>query len=193
MGDPYRPNPTAASLLGFLMDGPLTGWALVHTVQRRLGDFWSITRSQVYRELLVMEREGLVEAGPIGRRDSRPFAITDRGRHAFRAWAGSTLDDETTRIPLLLAVAFGRHVSRANLEQHLATHQAIHEARLARYEADDALVRASTPDDRHTLATLAFGIGYERAVLDWFRRLPDLIGVSAPEVGNGPTNHKSGA
>jgi DNA-binding PadR family transcriptional regulator len=184
----YRPNATAASLLGFLLDGPLTGWDLVRTVQRRLGDLWSITRSQVYRELLVMEREGLVEAGPTGQRERRPFMITEHGRDAFAAWASVTPDDETTRIPLLVVVAFGRHVPSATLERHLAAHRGIHEERLARYEADKQLVRKSWPLDGHTLATLAFGIGYERAVLAWFDDLPRLIGVDTAS-----RNRKGGA
>ena len=44
-------NPTAAALLGLLHDGPMTGGQLMAAAQRRLGSFWSMTRSQVYREL----------------------------------------------------------------------------------------------------------------------------------------------
>ena len=42
-----RVNPTAASLLGFLHDGPMSGWDLVNRAQERIGEFWSLTRSQV--------------------------------------------------------------------------------------------------------------------------------------------------
>lgn len=43
-------NSTAASLLGFLHEGPMSGWDLVNLAQERIGDFWTITQSQVYRE-----------------------------------------------------------------------------------------------------------------------------------------------
>ena len=34
-------NPTAASLLGFLHEGPMRGWDLVAIAQQRIGDFWT--------------------------------------------------------------------------------------------------------------------------------------------------------
>src|SRR5690606_21166455 len=76
-------NPTAASLLGFLHHGPMTGWELSQTAMTVIGAFWSLTRSQVYRELLRMADDGLVEAGEPGPRDARPFSLTPAGRQAF--------------------------------------------------------------------------------------------------------------
>ena len=62
---PTRPlNATAASLLGFLHEGPMTGWDLVERAQERIGDFWTVTRSQVYRELAAMASDALIERGP---------------------------------------------------------------------------------------------------------------------------------
>ena len=73
-------NATAASLLGFLHEGPLTGYELVSTAQRTIGDFWSLTQSQVYRELAWMAEAGLVEAGERGARDRRLAAgVPPRG------------------------------------------------------------------------------------------------------------------
>src|SRR3982751_2431193 len=60
-------NATAAALLGLLEGGPATGYALVGAAQEFFGDFWTITRSQVYRELAAMAERGLVTAG-----DTRP-------------------------------------------------------------------------------------------------------------------------
>ena len=51
-------NPTAASLLGLLHHGPMTGWELVSSAQTTIGLFWSLTRSQVYRELSAMTAAG---------------------------------------------------------------------------------------------------------------------------------------
>ena len=66
-------NATAGSLLGLLTDcGDLTGADLVRTAQTRIGSFYNVTRSQVYRELATLEGQGLVSAGPRGVRDARP-------------------------------------------------------------------------------------------------------------------------
>ena len=54
----------------------------------------------------------------------------------------------------------------------LANHRAVHARRLAEYEQQpEAAQKASDIHDPFALATLEFGIAYERAVLDWFDRL----------------------
>jgi DNA-binding PadR family transcriptional regulator len=170
-------NATAASLLGFLHSGPKTGWDLVATAQRDIGDFWSITQSQVYRELAAMANAGLVEAGERGARDRRPYTITDAGREAFASWVAQPPDEELIRFPLLLTILFGRQVPRATLAAHIAHHRALHLKRLAVHERLRA--ERSTPGedgpDVYAAATHDFGVRYERAVLEWFDALPEQI------------------
>ncbi len=163
-------NATAASLLGFLHERPMTGWDLVATAQALIGDFWSLTRSQVYRELATMERNGLIRAGEIGARDKRPYELTDEGRASFAAWVEREPGQENIRYPLLLTLAFGKHVAPERLAAFLASHRQIHAARLEGYEA----IASGAGDglDPYARATLDFGIRYERAVLDWFDHLP---------------------
>lgn len=168
-------NATAASLLGFLHEGPKTGWDLVVTAQERIGKFWSITTSQVYRELAAMERAGLVEAGEVGPRDRKPFALTASGRAAFAEWIEREPGPENIRYPLLLTVAFGRHLPPGRLAEMLAVHRAAHERRLADYER----AAAEHCADPYSSATLDFGIVYERAVLEWFGRVADTLGPAS--------------
>ena len=170
---PERPlNATAASLLGFLHERPMAGWDLVATAQRRIGDFWSITQSQVYRELAAMAASGLVEAGERGPRDRQPYAITPAGRAAFGEWVGREPGPEAIRFPLLLTIVFGRYVPRARLASFIERHRAIHAERLAGYEEAAASMAADGGRrDRYASATLEFGLAYERAVLAWFERL----------------------
>lgn len=179
-------NATAASLLGFLHDAPLTGYALSQVAEEALGNFWSITRSQVYRELSRMADVGLVRpSGEPGPRDRQPYELTDAGRQAFAAWAADTPNAETIRFPLLLVLSLGRHVDDDVLGDHLRTHRAEHARRLAEYDS----IWEQLPDDvtaegvdRWRVATLAFGRRYEQAVLGWFDELPDLLGIQ-------PTNN----
>jgi DNA-binding PadR family transcriptional regulator len=162
-------NPTAASLLGFLHEGPMSGWDLVATAQQRIGDFWTLTRSQVYRELATMAETGLVEAGAAGARERRPYAITAAGRRAFAEWMEREPGLEQIRFPLLLTMAFGRHLPAERLREIVAAHRTAHAERLAGYE------RQQHPDDPFRAATLDFGLRYERAVLDWFDALEDTV------------------
>lgn len=176
-------NPTAASLLGLLHHGPMTGWDLVSTAQTAIGDFWSLTRSQVYRELAAMTDAGLLTAGERGRRDARPYTLTDPGRAAFAAWLDRGPDAETIRFPLLLTVLFGRHLPPGRLAAILAERRDVHAARAAHYEeVDEAAHDAPSPPDPYAMAVLDFGRHYERAVLDWFAALPPEL-TARPEPG----------
>lgn len=165
-------NATAASLLGFLHDGPLTGWDLVRTAQTLIGDFWSLTQSQVYRELTAMAEAGLVEAGEPGRRDRKPYTLTEAGRAAFAEWITREPGPEAIRFPLLLTIAFGRHLPAAQLTAILDHHRELHGRRLTGYNDQWTALHAAGEPDPYALATLDFGLAYERTVLDWFDRLP---------------------
>ncbi|MEV0032328.1 PadR family transcriptional regulator [Nocardia sp. NPDC050793] len=164
-------NSTAASLLGFLHEGPMSGWDLVTIAQDRIGDFWTITQSQVYRELAAMDTAGLVVKGETGARERTPYRITDAGREAFLEWVTRDPGAETIRVPLLLTMSFGDHLDAEHLDRLIAANREVHQRRLDRY-----LTRDCDPLRPHQRATLDFGIGYERAVLAWFDRLPALLG-----------------
>lgn len=169
-------NPTAASLLGFLHDGPMSGWDLVARAEERIGEFWSLTQSQVYRELSGMAEEGLVEAGERGARSKRPYEITGAGRAAFRQWVEKPPGMETIRFPLLLTLVFGRHVPEDLLASFLARHRMIHADRLAAYQNQrDDMPEGYEEVDPFAVATLEFGIRYERAVIEWFDSLPPRL------------------
>jgi DNA-binding PadR family transcriptional regulator len=175
-----RLNATAASLLGFLHERPMSGYELAATATAVIGDFWTLTQSQVYRELAWMADAGLVSAGEREVRDRRRFSITDAGRGAFSRWVELPPGPETIRHPLLLALSFGRHVPPDRLATFLRQHRDAHVERLRRYELEER--EAPVDRDPYRAATLAFGIAYERATLAWFDALPDsLIGV-----GDGP-------
>ncbi len=166
-------NSTAAALLGLLHDGPMSGAQLVEAAADRFGSFFSVTRSQVYRELTALEAAGLVVAGDPGPRDRRPYELTSAGKAAFRDWLSQEPGQEQIRYPLLLTIAFGRHLEPARLASFVAAHRSTHAGRLEGYRKlrDDA----GGGLDAYATATLDFGIRYEQAVLDWFDHLPNQL------------------
>jgi DNA-binding PadR family transcriptional regulator len=175
-----RLNATAASLLGFLHERPMSGYELAATATAVIGDFWTLTQSQVYRELAWMADAGLVFAGEREVRARRPFSITDSGREAFSRWVDLPPGPETIRHPLLLTLSFGRHVPSDRLATFLRWHRDAHVERLRLYEHEEreSAVDGAVERDPYRAATLAFGIAYERATRAWFDALPDsLIGV----------------
>ncbi len=168
-------NPTAASLLGLLHERPMTGWDLVTVAEQRIGNFWTLTRSQVYRELAAMATAELVEAGPPGPRERKPYTITDAGRAAFAEWIDREPALEQIRFPLLLTIMFAAHLPSDRLASIVATHRAVHAERLDRYEQHRTASGEDPTPDAFRLATLDFGLRYERAVLDWFDQLPATL------------------
>jgi DNA-binding PadR family transcriptional regulator len=153
-------NATQGSLLGLLSDGPATGWELLQRVESGLSRFWNVTPSHLYRELRALEQRKLVKAASPGVRERRPFSITPAGRKAFRAWIARPPGPEQIRFPLLVTLWFGRHLDGQTLSRFLTLSRQDHEQRLGLYE------HISASDD-HVGAVVAFGIAYERAVLEW--------------------------
>lgn len=171
---PTELNATAASLLGLLHQGPMTGWDLVATAQERIGNFWTLTQSQVYRELAKMTQTGLVTVGEPGPRDRKPYTITDAGREAFAEWIDGDPAREQIRVPLLLKIQFSDHLEPGRLLEIINDQRAKHAERLAQYRKHEKKL-ADAPDEAKRLATLRFGIRYEQAALDWFDELPGII------------------
>jgi DNA-binding PadR family transcriptional regulator len=168
-------NATVGSLLGFLHEGPQSGWDLMETARARIGGFWSLTRSQVYRELSTMADAGLIVTDSTGARDRRVYRLTEAGREEFRTWIARTPGEENIRYPLLLTLAFARHLPPERLAEFLAHHRALHQARWDAYRLQDEQARSAGAGSLD-LVTLDFGLRYERAVLDWFDGLGDLAG-----------------
>ena len=170
-------NATAASLLGLLAHGPMTGWELYARFGETIAHFWSITRSQVYRELQALAERGYLEIGASGSRERRVCTITSAGRAAFSEWIARMPGEEQIRFPLLLTVFFGDAVAPELLREAALAHRRTHAARLAEYEATIESARCDAP---YPALALDFGIAYERAVLAWIDALPFMT-VARPD------------
>lgn len=164
-------NSTSAALLGMLQDGPLTGGQLVTQAEQRLGPLWTLTRSQVYRELPVMAGRGYVRSGKPGARASLAYTISAAGKRAFAAWLASPLEADHPRNPLLLRLGFGAYHSKSDLRRLVGEAREQHEASLAAHrEAVSKLRKADAGP--YALASVEFGIAYERALLKWLDSIP---------------------
>ncbi|MDJ1371820.1 PadR family transcriptional regulator [Gulosibacter molinativorax] len=174
---PSSVSATAGALLGMLAEGPKSGWDLVEEAKTRVGNFWTIQHSQVYRELAKLEADGHAEPLPVEGRGRRRYRITDQGREAYLDWVKRAPGDESVRIPFLLTVAFADDMPAEQFAERIAEQRRRHTERLNEYEAmwqELADERADGGGAR--LATLALGIGYERAALAWLEELPSFFG-----------------
>lgn len=169
-------NSTQGALLGLLRRGPATAHQLARQAAQEIGDYWSVTRSQVYRELAALADQGLVStSGATGSGGRREYALTEPGRQAFLGWLAAEPEAEQLRVPLLLRLTFIDDLEPGQLQRLLDSQRAAHSARLQEYQASLDGWRAEATPERYLLP-LAYGIRYEQAVLDWFAELPDLPG-----------------
>ena len=148
----------------------MTGGQLMAAAERRLGPYWSMTRSQVYRELPALAGAGYVKLGRPGPRSSQPYAITPAGKRAFTRWLAEEPGRDAVRNPLALRVAFGKHQSAAQLKSAYEHAVGYHTAALN--EARDAAKELRREGDEHAAAALDFAVGYHRAALAWLKTAP---------------------
>ncbi|WP_091555751.1 PadR family transcriptional regulator [Micromonospora pattaloongensis] len=163
-------NPTAAALLGLLHEGPMTGGQLMAAAERRLAPFWSMTRSQVYRELPVLAEQGYVRLGKPGPRSSQPYAITAAGKRTFSRWLTESPGRDAIRNQVALRVAFGAQHSATQLRSLYAEANEYHAEALAaaREQARDA----KKAGDTYAAASLEFAVAYHKAALSWLKNAP---------------------
>src|SRR3982751_3930355 len=163
-------NPTAAALLGLLHDGPMTGGQLMNAAQKKLGSYWSMTRSQVYRELPALAEAGFVKLGKPGARSSQPYAITPAGKRAFVRWLGEAPGREALRNPVALRIAFGAHQSASQVREVHQQDTEFHTAALA--EAREQAKEVKKAGDEFGASALEFAVAYHRAALSWLKTAP---------------------
>lgn len=130
-----------------------------------IGDFWNVTRSQVYRELRTLEELGLVSGNATGTREKKPYVITDEGRTAFELFIHREPGPDLLRSPLLLMVFFGRHIDPVRRRRFLAIQRLRHEQALDEYRR---VQRDLEPTETDLANVLQYAIFHEEAVLRWF-------------------------
>ena len=167
-----RLNSTSGALLGLLRrSGAMTGGELERTAKIVIGEYWTVTRSQIYRELAALASRGLLQAGPTGARDAQPYGLTEAGEAAFLAWLEEGPGDDAIRLPILLTVGFGASLPTGRLAEILDDYQRRHEGQLAHVRFLAAKF-AADGGDVYVRATINFGLIYEEAVQRWLAELP---------------------
>lgn len=168
-------NATAAAMLGLLRQyGSMNANALTNTARETIGDYWTLTRSQVYRELATLASKGFVRFGPAGPRDSRDIVVTDAGEREFLTWLQQGPANELIRMPLMLTVRFGRELDDQRFQAILSDFTRRHREKLQHYE----LLQSGAigqPVDKYEIATLRFGILFEQTIQTWLEELHELL------------------
>jgi DNA-binding PadR family transcriptional regulator len=165
-------NATAAALLGLLHAGPMTGGQLVAAAAERYGAFFSVTRSQVYRELPVLAEAGLLRLGVRGPRASQQYVLTPPGRRAFKAWLIAGEGADQLRSPTILRIL---HAGSLTVRQRTALVERgrlIYAERLAMAEEAVKSADSSPAATPYARAVADFAVAHNRAVLALLDTVP---------------------
>lgn len=158
-------NATAASVLGFLSIGPLTGWDMNELAQVSVGHFWNITRSQIYRELATLTDFGLVDHDGDGPRNTRRYRLTEEGRTRLHGWLTEPPGEPIERIPFLVKLFFASELTAKERRSLLTAARAQTEASLKTLQEALPMAEQLSPQ---AAATARYGIAVKQAILDWF-------------------------
>lgn len=160
-------NATAAALLGLLHGGPMTGGQLVAAAGDRFGLFFSVTRSQVYRELPVLTEAGLLRLGKQGPRASQQYAITASGKRAFRTWLTAGGDADAVRSPMVLRLL---QAGRLTVKQRTELLRSAREAYTERLT--EARAAAKATEDPYGRPVADFAVAHTRAMIKLIDSVP---------------------
>lgn len=160
-------NSTAAALLGLLHAGPMTGGQLVAAAGDQFGLFFSVTRSQVYRELPVLTEAGLLRLGKQGPRASQQYVITAAGKRAFRNWLAAGGDADAVRSPMVLRLL---QAGRLTVKQRTDLLRSAREAYTERLV--DARTVAKATDDPYERPVADFAVAHTRAMIKLIDSVP---------------------
>lgn len=160
----------------------MSGYDLVAGWERSVGQFWSMSRAGVYRELGRLERLRYVTGTDVVQRrrpDKRVYAPTAAGRDALDAWLVSgELEDEAPKTGFLVKFFFARHIPGERVEALLEELTEKTERDLEALTAlhDELEDRADATFER---LTALHGIRVKQARLDWIAEAQAALALPA--------------
>jgi DNA-binding PadR family transcriptional regulator len=138
------------ALLTSLSERAGSGSELARRFDKSIGYFWAATHQQIYRELARLEEAGWIESLPaeMGRGRKRAYRILPDGITELKRWIAESEDPRPLRDALMVRIRAEASVGPAGLEEEMARHLAMHEARLALYHSFEERDFASSEDSR---------------------------------------------
>jgi DNA-binding PadR family transcriptional regulator len=161
---------TSYAILGLLTREPMSRYHLAQVVERTIAHFWTIAKSQVYRELERLEKLGYVRGTEVHQKslpDKRVYALTPAGERAFDAWL-QVPDAERThfRSAYLVKVFFANRMPSQTLIELLRRYRDGNQ--VWRQEIDSILAQLSgVQGAAYMRATALLGARIAEAMVAW--------------------------
>jgi PadR family transcriptional regulator, regulatory protein AphA len=180
-----RLTTTSHAILGLLSIAPMSGYDLFQAVERSVGRFWPISKSQVYAELTRLEPRGLIQGTDVPQErlpDKRVFQLTEEGEQALDAWLDSSPPDfPQFRISFLVKVLLGHRREPSQTAALLQVVQDEAAAEASEYAEFLELLKA-VPDSGYAQVTVLFGLRMAEAMAAWAEEARGLLPERAHRI-----------
>ena len=187
---------SAFAVLGLLSQTPASGYQLAQQVDGAISNFWPMSKSNVYAELIRLEELGLVEASDVSQvklPNKRVFFLTETGAAALDGWLREpTFRKERRKNSLLVKMLFA---DRLTAEQVAALVEAARQEAAADRDRLAAIVDQldKLPACAWIRSTALFGLRHAEATLSWADEMRLQLSVPSGASGAGVTYEASGA
>ncbi len=162
-------------ILGLLNYSDMNGYEILETFRHSLNHFWNAQKSQVYRELIVLENAGYISGIWVeqnGKPDKKMYSITEDGRIELLEWLSCDLK-ESVRIPLLMKTFF---LGEKSVHENIVFFEKLKVAYQKKYDSFKVADKSSDyySDELQDLYrsmfwdfTISFGRRRSQMVVDW--------------------------
>lgn len=162
-------------ILGLINYNDATGYELMTAFKHSLNHFWTAQRSQIYRELQTMEKNGWIHQTHMeqtGKPDKNVFSITEAGREELHRWLKADNLPASERSPMLMKTFF---LGECAPEENIAFFQRLRQDSAFPDGGKEALRHSEEyerdlPHPEHAIywrMTIRFAHLYEKMLHDW--------------------------
>jgi len=173
------------AILGLLSIAPMSGYDLFQAVERSVGRFWPVSKSQVYAELARLEPAGLIQGTDVHQErlpDKRVFRLTEAGDEALDSWLeNDELEEPQFRVAFLLKILFGHRRPPGDTARLLRVVGQEAAAEAGQYQEFSKLLD-SVPDSAYARVTVLFGLRVAEAVAAWAQEAQSLLPERAHRI-----------
>ncbi len=169
-------------ILTALSEQDLTGYQITKEFDLVLGNLWSASHQQVYRELAKLADEGLASfemEAQTGKPDRKIYSLTTAGKDDLSRWIEEPVLFAPTRNALLVKLYAGGN--RDTLLEHVTCFKANCRAALAEYQAIAKRYYPERLEDmeewkKRAYLTLRYGVTQREAQVAWAEEAEQVIG-----------------
>jgi len=159
-------------ILGLLRDEAMTGYELKNCIDLRMSFFWQESYGQIYPELNLMLKEGLLNSQEDNESDNRGkirYSISESGKQVFNDWMAEEYEKDTVRSEALLKFFLANDNNKSDVLHHLQKFYLQNNELLELYERFRESLNGfeDVHNHKYILHMLELGVQQQKLYCEW--------------------------